>query len=361
MNILIYPLCASDQLFYGKPIMTSARPTLRSLAAEAGVSAMTVSLALRNSHKITAATRQRIQRLAAARDYRPDPAITRLMQHLRQRAPARSPTNIIGLMQSWPPYQRSYLGRLCCGLEARAASLGFAFTTLNLDDNRSGAQLQRLLLSRGVEGLVILPLRRLTNLSQLLNWSAFSTVSITSAVIAPQFHSVMPNHYDNMIAVCRALTHVGCRRIGLAITSDWNVRLRHRWAGAIMWQNCFGGTQAVSPLITQEAGQDLDAGAFTDWLKREKPDAVVTDSVNQATITAGLAHLARRQRPKMITMNWPDSTSDAGLDQRPDQLGSAAIDVLAGLLTRGEKGIPANPGSIMIDGRWVNGKLNSSR
>ena len=341
--------------------MTPVRPTLRSLAAEAKVSAMTVSLALRNSPKITATTRQRIQRLAAARGYRPDPAITRLMQHLRQRAPARVRTNIVGLMQSWPPYQRSYLSRLCDGLETRATALGFAFSTLNLADFRSGAQLQRLLRNRGVEGLAILPLRQITDLSRLLNWSAFSTVSLTPALILPQFHSVMPNHYDNMLTVCHELTQAGFRRIGLAITNDWNVRLRYRWTGAIMWQNCFGGTQPVPPLITHETGQELDAGALARWLKREKPDAVITDAVNHTTIAAGLAHLERRQRPKIITMNWPDSASDAGLDQRPDQLGSAAIDVLAGLMARSEKGIPAIPGSIMIDGRWVTGKLKSKR
>jgi len=48
-------------------------PTLRSLAAEAGVSPLTVSLPLRNHPRISATTGERIQQLAELRGYTPDP------------------------------------------------------------------------------------------------------------------------------------------------------------------------------------------------------------------------------------------------------------------------------------------------
>ena len=339
--------------------MTAPRPTLRSLAAAAHVSPMTVSLALRNSREVSAATRKKIQRLAAAHGYRPDPTIARLMHHLRVRSPARFQANIAGLVQTWAPHRRAvgdYIGRLRAGLEQRAAELGYAFSTVNLDEFRTGAPLRRVLQSRGVEGIVVLPLLRATDLSGLLDWSAFSTVSTTPSLLAPKFHSVTPNHFDNTLAVCRALARSGFRRIGLAVSRDWNERVKFRWAGGIAWQNQFGGTEPVPPLITDVPGPDLEPAEFAAWLRREKPDAIITDASIRTAVAAVLAALPGRARPKIVTMNWPDAACDAGLDQRPEQVGAAAIDVLAGLITRGEKGVPVLPNTTMIDGLWAEGK-----
>ncbi len=55
----------------------------RRIAAEAGLSPSTVSLALRNSPKIPAATKRRIQKIAKRLGYRPDGKLTELMSHLR--------------------------------------------------------------------------------------------------------------------------------------------------------------------------------------------------------------------------------------------------------------------------------------
>src|SRR5215213_3801206 len=59
------------------------RPTIRTLAAIAGLTPAAVSMALRNHSRISAATRQRVQELARKHGYRPDPAVTKLMHHLR--------------------------------------------------------------------------------------------------------------------------------------------------------------------------------------------------------------------------------------------------------------------------------------
>src|SRR5580692_4026836 len=63
----------------------SPRPSMRDIAELAGVSAMTVSKALRNSPKIARRTRERILKIAGRVGYRPDPELTKLMNHLRSR------------------------------------------------------------------------------------------------------------------------------------------------------------------------------------------------------------------------------------------------------------------------------------
>lgn len=336
--------------------MSNPRPTLRSLAAEAGVSPMTVSLALRNSRDVSAATRRRLQRLAAAQGYRPDPTIAKLMHHLRVRAPLRFQASIGGLTQGWSGLDLgpdNYMSRLTRGLRERAAALGYAFSLFDMDEHPKPAQLQRVLVSRGIEGLVLLPLRRSCDLSKRLEWAAFSTISVTPSVVAPQFHGVMPHHFDNMLRACGELTRAGYRRIGLAITKEWDRRVNHRWTGGIAWQNQFGGTSAVAPLIGSLPGLNLDLTAFAVWLRGEKPDAVICETLDRGALGAVLDALPATRRPLVVTLNWPGVPADVGIDQRVERIGEVAIEVLAGMITRGEKGVPALPNTTLVDGVWV--------
>ena len=320
---------------------------------------MTVSLALRNSREVSAATRRRLQRLAAAHGYRPDPTTVRLMHHLRTQRPARFQANLAGLVETWSPQQQAaddYVERLRVGLESRARELGYAFSIFDLGAFKSGHQLQRVLLHRGVEGLVVLPLRHATDLSRLLDWSQFSAISATPSLLSPRLHTVTPNHYDNTLLACRALQAAGFRRIGLAVSRDWNRRVKFRWSGGVAWQNQFGGTEPVAPLITDPPGPEVDPAAFADWLQRERPDVVMTDVQVRSAMAAALAALPASTRPKVVSMNWPDHACIAGVDQRPGHIGAAAIELLTGLLNRGERGVPAQPHTTMIDGLWFAGR-----
>jgi len=337
--------------------MPPLRLTLRSLAAEAGVSVATMSFALRNSREISAATRDRLQRLAVARGYQPDPHVAKLMRHLRRRGPAREVANICGLAQRWghPAPKGNYRDRLWTSLHARAGSLGYNFSVIDLDDYPQPAQLHRVLVSRGIEGVLLLPMRTPLDLSERLDWRAFSTVSVTSSILAPQFHSVMPHHFDNMIRACRHLAQAGFRRIGMAMSKEWDVRSSHRWAGGIAWQNQFGGTATVTPLIEDRAGSSLDPVIFKRWLLRQRPDVVILETLDSIILDEVVQKLPAKQRPKIVTMNWPMSGADGGIDQRVERIGSVAIEVLAAMLDRGEKGIPEIPSSTMIEGRWMKG------
>ena len=78
------------------------RPTLRSLAAEAGVSVTTLSFALRDSRQVSAATRARLQRLALERGYRTNPLMTALFSQVRTRKP-RGEHQVIAYPNTWWP------------------------------------------------------------------------------------------------------------------------------------------------------------------------------------------------------------------------------------------------------------------
>ena len=335
--------------------MANTRPTLRSLAAEAGVSPMTVSLALRNSSGVSAATRRRLHRLAARRGYVPDPTLAKLMHHLRVGRPARFKASLCGLKQGWTPNQLQpgdYLLRLEAGLMRRAAALGFGMSMLDIDEFPGPGQLQRVLAHRGIEGLVLLPLRSPTDLTDSLDWNSFAVVSTTPSVTAPRFHSVMPHHFSNTVEACGKLRSAGFRRIGLALTREWEQRVHHRWSGGMAWHNLFGHTAPVVPLIDAAAGPNITPDALLEWIKRERPDVVFGETVDRLALKTLIDSLPARRRPVIATLNWPNPPAVAGIDQRPERIGEVAIEVVASMLVRGEKGVPALADTTMVDGQW---------
>ncbi len=313
-----------------------------------------MSFALRGSTEIAPATRERLQRLAAERGYRTDPHVTSVMSRLRTKSSARAVVNICGLGEDWgtPRNGENYYTRLLAGVRGRAEALGFAFGVLHLNDYPESARLEQVLLARGVEGLLLLPLRAPADLATRLDWRKFAVAAVTSSVLAPSFHSVTPSHFDNMLLACRELTQSGCRRIGLAMSRDWDIRVRHRWSGGIAWQNQFGGTEPVKPLIYDRPGPNLDTEALLAWLRAERPDVVILETVDRNGFERAVATLPAKRRPKCVTMNWPSALAVAGIDQQVERIGAAAIDLLGGMIARGEKGVPVQPTQSFIEGAW---------
>ena len=356
-------LAATSPWLYGKAV-ENKRPTLRSLAAEAGVSAMTVSLALRNSGDVSRATRERIQALAVERGYRPDPAVTRLMHHLRSAEPRRIRASLCGLIDPWPgpdPHRQGYLARLMVGVLSRAQALGYSFTTLNMGDYPTREAASRVLTARGIDGILVLPLSRAADLSSRIDWAGFSVVSVTTALSAPAFHSVMPHHFENLRLACRELGREGCRRIGLAISGDWGLRLRNRYEAAMAWHNQTAGPAAVGPFIDPAPGGCPDPAALVAWILRERPDAVITETLDWKALGEAVRAVPAARRPRLVTMNWPNPVADSGVDQNVERIGGAAIEVLAGLVARGERGVPDLPYSTMVDGAWTGGRRGRAR
>ena len=66
---------------------TATRVTLRDIARKADLHVTTVSLALRNSPRLKATNRDKIQKLAEAMGYRPDPMLAALNAYRQTRLP----------------------------------------------------------------------------------------------------------------------------------------------------------------------------------------------------------------------------------------------------------------------------------
>jgi len=324
---------------------------MRTIAAKAGVTATAVSLAMRNSHRISAVTRRRILQVATALGYRPDPTLDRLMHHMRARKHVRYQTTIacIAPRLEAGPSMRTYLEDILVGVERRGETLGFKVDCFVPDDLGSPRQLQQLLTSRGITGVILMPMPTTGKWPYPLDWKRFTVVSTTSSIESPRFHAVVPDHFENLLEACRQLQKTGCQRIGLAISSNADRRVHHRWSAAMAWCHLRDLKAFIAPFVHDDLGGAAAGNLLTAWVARERPDAVILHPAgNEVEI---LSKLPKRDRPKIVSM-IPAPGAYALVDQRQTTIGEVAVEVLAGLLATNVTGIPKSIRITLVTGTW---------
>ena len=102
--------------------------SVRRIAKLAGVSPATVSLVLRNSPKIAAATKARVWKVARRLKYKPNAKVAELMGQLRltRRPQSEACFGVISFYDLARPWEQSlHLTHMYRAMEARAEALGY--------------------------------------------------------------------------------------------------------------------------------------------------------------------------------------------------------------------------------------------
>lgn len=335
------------------PDPDSRRVNMRMIAARAGVSLGAVSLALRHSPRIPETTRRRILRAARELGYRPDPQIARLMHHLRARRTPAFQSTLCALTTIPAEHELPYLQAIVQSARRRAEALGYKLLVLRIDDApERRPDLQRMLLSRGVEGLLLLPMRHARSYARMLDWSNFAVVAATNGVLAPEFHRVVPHQFNNMFTLCQEVSQRGYRRIGLVEPTQHDLTVNQAFSAVVLRHNFLGGTDPVLPLIYEG---DRPPG-LRAWFERERPDAIVAAGEADARAFAQELGLGVPGPVGFAVGNRTQHSAFSGIEERPAEIGAAAIRLLATLLQHGEKGVPAVPTVTMVKGEWVNAR-----
>lgn len=336
------------------PKKTVRPPSMRSLAQLAGVCPMTVSLSLRNHPSISEPTRERIKKLALAQGYRPDPRVGQLMKHLRtRRAKNQSGAMICAIGEHLGPRKRGYADLVLAGARQRAEELGFYLDAFWLEEvGHEPRRLRRLLNSRGVEGVLLLPMAKVLDLGELLDWQAYSIVSTSATIHTPHVHAILPDQFGNAVALCEHLAAKGCRRIGLVTTRNQHERVRHRVAAAVSWHNIAHQASDIVPLISED--WTIAGPRLRTWIKTARPDAIITEA--QAYLDVIKTELTPAQAKRVTlacTSLHPDVPRYPGIDENPAQIGAAAIEQLDWLYQHGERGPPDVPRVALIEGTFT--------
>jgi DNA-binding LacI/PurR family transcriptional regulator len=335
---------------------------LKSLAELAGVSAQTVSLALRNHPACKAQTRERIQRLAAKVGYRPDPTLSKLMGYLRTARAKRVKATICGLTTRRQPFREPYLEALVAGGQARAAALGYAFDVITVDPAapRIAGRLHRILQARGVDGLLLLPMAESGEFSALTAWENYSLVSVTYSVTAPVTHRVVPSSFNNTIRLCQHLAGLGYRRPGLVTSQAYDHRVGHLITAAIAWLNTGPHPDRVPPLLVHSTLEE----EFPAWWECHRPDAIIAHSDFDLERIRRLLPAGAATKTGLAcssAFHFLGRHDLAGIDEQPAEIGAAAIDLLASLIQHGDRGLPPNPRTTLVEGRFRPGRSAPGR
>ena len=332
------------------------RLSIRDLAAKLGVSHTTVSLALRNSPRITSVLRKRVQREARKAGYFSDPTVSSLMARLRTiRTSAVRET--LGLVTAWPTRHgwrdAPNHARFLAGAERRAQEAGFVLDEFWLrEPGMTSQRMSRILRARGIRGLVLCPLPNIGG-RLALEWRHFACVAKGLTVQHPPVHRVVSSHFEDMHLVMVELVKRKYRRVGLVLGAAMSERVDRAWlASFLLHQQDASESDRVPPLITGTLGAD---GEFCRWFLNHRPDVVL---YSEQPIPAWLEGLKVKvpQEVGLVHLDWsPKFGLLAGIDSDPEMKGVAAIDLLIGQLQANELGIPKHEKIIAVRGHWVGG------
>lgn len=329
--------------------------TMQKIAEKAGVSRMTVSRALRNAPEISKATRSRVMEIATSLGYAPDPVIQRLTSHLA-RAHRRNQGQVIAWINAYED-RRPWEGEIPFfsmfqGAAERARKLGFRLEEFWMrEPGMTGKKLSRILHQRGIECLILAPLPvgrgRLA-----MDWPKFSSVAIGCSMVSPRLHRVCSHHLHGARESIRQLRRRGYRRIGLCLTKEGDLRLDHAWLEALAYHQLRTSRKnRVKPLIDSA----ITDKRLIEWLRVEKPDCILGqfEWIPQAVRQAGY-RIPEDVAISLFSVEYAEPEV-AGIDQHYTLIGETACDLVVGQHYRNEKGLPATPHNLLIEGRWVDG------
>lgn len=327
---------------------------------------MTVSLALRGHPSIPSSTRARIVKLAEQNHYRPDPALAALNAYRANQTASACYHGTLAWVTGFPSREgwRKMIQTTGYfeGAAARADQLGYRLEEFWIaEPGLNAKRATQILLSRGVRGLIIAPLP-VPRGKLDLDWRQFSAASLGFSLVEPKLHVVMNNQFRNMKQVVKQLHMLGHRRIGLAMPSANDERVDHNYLAGfwIAQQDAPPDAARLEALLAK----DFSKKTFNAWFRRTRPDAIVVATSHHDQVTGWLSEQGLRVPAdiSLVVAALPHGdTVISGVDENVPSIGAHAVETVVGMIHRNERGVPARPFSLLIEGVWTDGRTACAR
>jgi LacI family transcriptional regulator len=336
--------------------------SLRNIADKLGVSVSTVSLALRNSPKISVKRRLEIRRTATEMGYKQDPRVSELMEHLRQTRHTRThsrvavlvPDLVVADLGNYPP-----VPALIRGVKEMAKSVGFGVDVIYLTGPGMNSRLARkIILARGIKGVVVAPF---SNGVAELNFD-FEGLCVATAgysIVKPALHRACPDYLkmmDEMLSMC---VSAGCQRIGLVMTYKEGGNGFKLFTSSFLYFQSKLPESARLPILESPrrdpAHEDkIDPVKLSKWLKKNKPDVVIGGASALRTVQS--IGLKVPEDFSFVSMDVSESPHDAaGANHCYDMVGHESFKLLHSSLNLNVTGVPEHPRVVMVDSHQQSG------
>ncbi len=334
---------------------------MQDIAKEAGVSRNTVSLSLRNEPQIPKATRDPIKKIADQMGYKRDPLLGEVMSGMRGRKRAAL-SRVLAVVNANSdkdafnshPTIPTYL----TGCERRAEELGFSLDRFWLHDPKvSGKRFCSIFRARNIRGVLIVGMMNNNRIPEnfLPVVETFPAVVTGVRTRDPGLSFASVDHHMLALKAFEEAVKLGYKRPGLVLDEEIDLLIERRFrAGYRTGQLLVPEEGRLEPFLKiKEARKNLSL--FENWLNKEQPDVIFS---LYHEIDRWLKKLGKQvpEEIALIQYEWRSKHSHwAGMNQHNDICGEAAVDLLAGMIHRGESGPPPFPRATLIGPTWVSG------
>lgn len=336
------------------------RMTVRALARQLGVSATAVSLALKDSGRISPDLRERVQRMAKDSGYVPNARLAELMDEVRRSGNPvyRATLAVFSLYPEKEPWnQRPYLKQVLKGATERAQANGYQLEYFWLKQpGLTAARFRSILEARSIQGLFCLgsqdPEEEFPK-----ELRKFAIVTF-AASIPTHLHRVMSNFASDSRVLFDQLLLRGYQRPGLAILFHGDRRTDYAYSSTYLsvWERLL-----KPPPVPVLRADKWDEGAFDYWYTTHRPDVIVLHQ-NPVFIAGVEAYLKRKRLrvPRDIGLALLDLNPDrrlySGICQDPVLMGVTAAEMLIGRVLMREFQFPTHPKVELVEGEWNEGR-----
>lgn len=335
------------------------RITQAQIARAVGVNKATVSRALCGDPRISTDTAGRVKAAAERLGYRPDPALAAIAAARWRGKEDRAGVTFAHISQLRQPHAGlDALNQQ--GAAARASELGCRIEHFVLEDHAGAAALQRILVARGIRGLVIAPFFD-PKPALDLEWNRFCAVACGISPHMAPLNVVEHDAFDAVLLAWRRVLSYGYRRPGLAI-------LRHappvsvedddsRRAAALLLHAKGAPGGKVPPLFYSEHDPyDVWVERVVAWYRRWKPDAVIAFNNAVRHILVNDGHVRIPEGTAFAVLTGQPEERLAGIKEQAVEIGRAAVDLLQLALRTNQWGLPHTRIRHYLEPEWIDGE-----
>lgn len=329
------------------------------VARRAGVSKNTVSLALRSDPQIPETTRKRIARIAAGMGYRRNPVVGELMARLHAGGSRRFQSTLalvnahtdrsaFSAHPTIPLYVR--------GCRRRADELGYRLDEFWMHEPAVPARrLVQIFNARGITGGIIVGLMKENRIPEpfLPVVEAFPFVVTGVRTRDPALSFACADHHMVALRAFEKVVEAGYRRPGLVLDREIDALVDFRFsAGYRAAQQAVPARRRLKPFFDVRGARE-DGGIFRRWLLGQRPDVIFT-LYNEVRDWVEREGFKVPVDIALVQYEWRESRPEwPGMNQHNDLSGQAAVDMLVGMVHRGERGPPPFPLATLIGPSWV--------
>ena len=347
-----------------KPEPSGSPISQRDIARLLGISQATVSMALKNSDRLSEKLREEVKQKAEELGYRPDPMLS-VLSHYRKGKSNRPIQAVIGWINAWqkPEKLREFIefDYYWKGASAVAKQYGYRLEEFRLNQECTPQRLHQILSTRGIRGL-LLPPHPTTQQNQRQHpeweafpWSEYSIIRFGRSLQYPPSNLVTADQAANTILAFMEIRKRGYRRIGFVTDEKVMWQIGHMFeSGFLSVQRMVDESERVPVFVTEHVPTVDRKKALALWIKKNKVDAILTNLHETPTMLEEIG-VKVPDDIGLAGTTVHDISVDAGIDQHPEEIGRAAMVMLNSLINDCERGVPKIFRQLLVEGAWVDG------